>query len=99
MSNDIQGLRDIMFATLRGIKDGSVEIDKAKAMNDMAQTIINSAKAEIEFIKVTGQTAAATSFLAGEDSNKQITNTPTGTKVTEKDPATGITSHVHRIRG
>ena len=99
MNNDIEGLREIMFKTLRGIQDGSVDIDKAKAMNDMAQTIINSAKTEIEFIKVTGQTAAATSFLAGKDSTKQITNTPTGTKVTEKDPTTGITSHVHRIRG
>ena len=44
MSNDIKGLRDIMFDTLRGVKDGSIKIETAKAINDTAQTIINSAK-------------------------------------------------------
>lgn len=99
MSNDIKELRDIMFETLRGVKDGSIDLDKAKAINGTAQTIINSARVEVDFIKATGQTAAATSFLSDQSSNKQISNTPTGTKVIEKDPTTGITSTVHRMRG
>lgn len=97
-NNNIQGLRDIMFATLRGVKDGSIKVEQAKAINDTAQTIINSAKVEVDFIKATGQASAATSFLSGQAGNKQISNTPTGTKVVEKDPETGITSTVHRMR-
>lgn len=97
-NNNIQGLRDIMFATLRGVKDGSIKVEQAKAINDTAQTIINSAKVEVDFIKATGQASAATSFLSGHGGNKQITNTPTGTKVVEKDPETGIISTVHRMR-
>ncbi len=98
MSNDIKGLRDIMFDTLRGVKDGSIKIETAKAINDTAQTIINSAKVEVEFLKATGS-PASTGFIGGGDNKmKEITNTPTGTKVVEKDPATGITSTVHRMR-
>lgn len=55
MSHDITGLRDVLFETLRGIKDGTVPLDKAKAINDVAQTIINSAKAETEHCRVTQQ--------------------------------------------
>jgi hypothetical protein len=100
MSNDntITGLRDIMFKTLRGIQDGTLDVDKAKAINDTAQTIINSAKVEVEFLKATGS-PASTGFIGGENKMKEITNTPTGTKVVERDPETGITSTVHRMRG
>lgn len=100
MSNDntITGLRDIMFKTLRGIQDGTLDVDKAKAINDTAQTIINSAKVEVEFLKATGS-PASTGFIGGDNKMKEITNTPTGTKVVEKDPETGITSTVHRMRG
>jgi hypothetical protein len=100
MSNDntITGLRDIMFKTLRGIQDGTVDVDKAKAINDTAQTIINSAKVEVEFLKATGS-PASTGFIGGDNKMKEITNTPTGTKVVEKDPESGVTTTVHRMRG
>ncbi|MDZ4049267.1 MAG: hypothetical protein U1D54_03885 [Limnobacter sp.] len=100
MSNDntITGLRDIMFDTLRGVKNGTIEIDKAKAINDTAQTIINSAKVEVEFLKATGS-PASTGFIGGDNKMKEITNTPTGTKVVEKDPESGVTTTVHRMRG
>ena len=52
--NDIGAMRSILFDTLRGIKDGSVEIEKAKAVCETSQTIINSVRAEIDFAKVTG---------------------------------------------
>lgn len=97
-NNNIESLRKIMFETLRGVKDGTIEPEKAKSINDTAQTIINTAKVEIDFIRVTGQASAASSFLSGQGGNKQITNTPTGTKVVDEDPATGITSTVHRMR-
>lgn len=103
MSNDntITDLRDIMFKTLRGIQDGSVDIERAKAINNTAQTIINTAKVEVDFLNATGgHASAATGFIGGGDNKmKEITNTPTGTKVVEKDPETGITSTVHRMRG
>jgi hypothetical protein len=42
-----------------------MDLDRAKTIADVSQTIINSAKVEVEFIKTTGQTQT-TDFLPGE---------------------------------
>ena len=54
MSNDINELRTVLFETLRGLKAGTMQVDTAKAINDTAQTIINSAKVEVDYVKATG---------------------------------------------
>jgi len=54
--NKIQDLRDHLFETIELLKDNdpktSISIEKAKAIADVAQCIINSAKLEIDFIRV-----------------------------------------------
>lgn len=54
MNNDINELREHMFATLRGLRDGTLDIDKAKAISGVGQVLIASAKVEVDFIKATG---------------------------------------------
>jgi hypothetical protein len=54
MSNNIEALREHLFDALKGLKDKSIDIERAKAMSDIAQTIINSAKVEVEYAKATG---------------------------------------------
>ncbi len=49
--NKIEHLRDHLFEVIEMLKDGDMEIEKAKAITDVAQTIINSAKVEVDFIK------------------------------------------------
>ena len=53
-SNDITEVRALLFGALRGLSDKSMDIDRAKAIADVGQTIINSAKVECEFLKVAG---------------------------------------------
>ena len=53
-NNDMTGLRDALFDTLRGLKNGSVTIEQAAAINATGQTIINSAKVEVDFLKMAG---------------------------------------------
>lgn len=55
-TNDITELRGHLFDVLRGLKDKSnpMEIERAHAVADVAQTVINSAKVEVDFIKATG---------------------------------------------
>lgn len=53
MSN-ITDLRSILFDTLQEVKSGKMEIDRAKAISELSQTIINTAKAEIDYAKATG---------------------------------------------
>lgn len=57
MSNDVKQLRAFLFDALRGIQSGEVDIDRAKAINETAQTIINTAKVEIDHIRVAGGTS------------------------------------------
>ena len=54
--NKITDLRDHLFEALERLKDGEIDIETAKAMSEVSQTIINSAKIEIDFIKATGST-------------------------------------------
>lgn len=57
MSNekdDITSLREILFQTMRGVKDGTIDIEKAKTVSDLGQVIINSAKVEVDAMRVNG---------------------------------------------
>jgi hypothetical protein len=57
MSHTINDLREHLFATLEGLrnKDNPMDIDRAKAVSEVAQTIINTAKVEVEHMKVSGE--------------------------------------------
>lgn len=68
MKNRIEDLRNHLFETLEMLKDSEkpMDIDRAKAISDVAQTIINTAKVEVDFAKVTGRTPAS-KFLPAED--------------------------------
>lgn len=87
MSDTITDLRADLFATLRAIKDGSIDIDRAKAINDTAQVIINSAKVEVDYARATGGEPAS-GFMEADTTPRigdkrrtatgEIVTTPTG---------------------
>jgi len=64
MKNKIEDLRDHLFATIEGLtdKDNPMDLERAKMIGEIAQTLINSAKAEVEFLRVTGA-PNATDFI------------------------------------
>lgn len=88
-NNNIETLREHLFATLAALsdKDKPMEIERAKAISEVAQTIINSAKVEVEYAKATG--AAGSNFLEMAAVKVPDGMLPKG--------ITGITTH--RIRG
>lgn len=57
--NRIADLRDHLFATLEALQDPDkpMDIERAKAISEVAQTLINSAKVELQFLELTGQEA------------------------------------------
>lgn len=57
MKNKISDLRNHLFETLEALKDEEkpMELARAKAISEVAQTIINSAKVEIKFMEVSGE--------------------------------------------
>lgn len=63
MKNKIEDLRNHLFATIENLMDDEkpMDIERAKAVSDVAQVIINSAKVEVDFINKTG--IVSTNFL------------------------------------
>ncbi len=54
MSNDITALREHLFAALQGVKDKSLDLDQARAINELGKTIVDTAKVEVDYLKATG---------------------------------------------
>lgn len=56
MKNRIEDLRNHLFATLEALQDEDkpMDIERAKAISGVAQTLIDSAKVEVDFLRVTG---------------------------------------------
>ncbi len=56
MKNKIVDLRDHLFETIEALKDKDhpMDIQRAKAIANAAQVIVNSVKVENEFLKLTG---------------------------------------------
>jgi hypothetical protein len=93
---NITELRAELFKALKGLTDKTMDIDQAKAVADVAQTIINSAKVEVEFLKVIGgqgsgfipSAPAAPALPAAKDSGSTLIEQRPGVRVTQ-----------HKLRG
>lgn len=56
MKNKIEDLRNHLFAALEGLadKESPMELDRARAIANVARVIVDSAKAEVQFLTATG---------------------------------------------
>ena len=65
MKNKIEDLRNHLFLTLEALQDEEkpMEIDRARAIADVAKVIVDSAKVEVEYVKATGAPSTGSSFL------------------------------------
>lgn len=83
MSHDtIADLREILFDTLRKVKTGELDVDRAKAINDTAQVIINTAKVEIDHMRTIGSHAGSV-FIEGAQDAGTTALPPPGKSHTE----------------
>lgn len=91
MSNEtIADLRSHLFDTLKGLadKDKPMDIERARAVAEVAQTIINSAKVEVDHLKIVGGKGSGFIPLAAPTS-------PVGKGVVGQGP--GFTVRQHRL--
>lgn len=67
MKNKMVDLRNHLFSALEGLadEDKPMDLERAKAISEVAQTIINSAKVEVDAYRVAGR-ADAPAFLTSE---------------------------------
>jgi hypothetical protein len=61
--NTIDDLREHLFETLRALrdKDNPMDIERARAISEVAQVVINTAKVEVDYLRVNG--AGESNFL------------------------------------
>lgn len=71
MKNKITDLRNHLFEVIEALKEGdeSMTIERAMAIKDVAQVIVNSAKVEVDFAKATGSVSNGSGFIPLEDSD------------------------------
>lgn len=69
--NKIEDLRNHLFETLEALKDDEKPMDlkRAKAVADVAKVIVESARVEVDFLRVTGATKS-TDFLPLSDEDQ-----------------------------
>ena len=79
MSHDISELRRHLFATLAGVKDGSIDLDKARAVNELGKTLVDTAKVEVDYLRATGGGESA--FLDTAIGNENLPEGITGRTV------------------
>ena len=84
-------LQDILMQSIKDVRSGAMEASTAKALNEMAQTLINSAKVEVEFMRATKRSESRF-FQNGFESTPRKQG---GTQKIVNGPWTGL---VHNIK-
>lgn len=94
MGNNIKQVRDILFEQLQRLNDEDLtaedldkEAHRTGQMVMIGNTLVDSARAETEFLRLTQDLAKGTGFLEAEEDFKYL---PDGEKKTERPPATKL---------
>lgn len=76
MASKITDLRNHLFETLEALRDKAqpMDIARAKAVADVARVIIDTAKVEVDFLRVRGE-VRSTGFLLQEPEEHETTET------------------------
>lgn len=61
--NDIAALRQHLFDAIRAVRAGTLEVDKARIVNELCKSLVDTAKVEVDFIRATDR--ADSPFLSG----------------------------------
>lgn len=85
-TNSLAELRAVLFDTIRGVRAGNTDLDQARSVNALAQTLVDTGRLEVEYARVMGSDIE-TEFLPAKAEQSGTPGTP-GIKGTT----------VHRLR-
>ena len=74
--NSIEDLRDHLFATIESLRDEEkpMDVERAKAISAVAQTIIASAAVEVKMIEATGADESASNLFRKRTTTPALTS-------------------------
>ena len=87
----MSSLQDILMQSIKDVRSGSMDASTAKALNEIAQTLINSAKVEVEFMRATKRSESRF-FQNGFESTPRKQG---GTQKIVNGPWTGLVHHIN----
>ena len=83
--DDMAALRAHLFETLRNVKAGQMDLDRARMVNELSKTLVDTGRLDVDYLRVTQ--GEKSDFLAAV--NTSPPGLPPG--------ITGVT--VHRLKG
>lgn len=97
-NNDINEVRDILFDTLRDLRnpDVKVDLDRAKLINDTAKHLIDTAKVENDYLRITNITRGS-GFMPTGQPTALPSHIPTGSTSLAAQLSAATTTH--KIKG
>jgi hypothetical protein len=77
MPENIENLRSHLFETLKSLRSAynPMDLDRARAVADVARVLIDSAKVEVELLKVTGGSEGS-GFIPTEETRLPVARRP-----------------------
>lgn len=98
-THTVDDLRTRLFDAIDAVKTGALSIDQARQISDLAQVVVNSAKVEVDHLRLVD--GARSKFLPAPEHTAEPPE-PDQTQQTTPKPAwpagiKGVTQH--RIRG
>ena len=91
MNTTIDDLRDVLFATLRGLQDKTkpIPIEQATATVHVAQALINTGRLEIDYLKMLGETEDRKSKFLASVVDEQPEKEKTTASIEERNTGSG----------
>lgn len=74
---NIAALRGHLFEAIRAVRAGTLDLDKARAINELSRTIVETGKLEVDHARATG-TLQNSAFIAPEAADELPLNGITG---------------------
>lgn len=69
---NIEDLRTHLFDALKGLKDKSMDIERARAIADVGRVLVDSAKVEVDFLRTTGALKSTAFLPDGDEDPKKL---------------------------
>lgn len=88
MSKNLDDLRETLFATIEAVRSGTMELEKAKTINEIGRTITDTAKVEVAYINAVGGKSKSNFIPAAAE-------TP---RLPSDRPANGISSITQQLQ-
>ena len=54
MSRTLEDLREALFDALTAVREGKIDLDRARAINELGRTLTDTAKVEVDYLRATG---------------------------------------------